>query len=208
MKHFSKYSTKAALAERLAAWKSVENVIWRGSWIKALQKIRPSLQIHLIPADTFNKENAGWWKFQPFNWHRGNKWNEFLASYWGPRVQRYKTKLRGFQGYNVWTGPTDKAPKSTGIWIIIMMLRLWNDPAERATEDIWGYIAWHEMKHPLKVKKGWLQVQPTIQKVEQEAAFYSFSNNFSPYNGLAWGFCRPSSSPSHRGGSHRSCRCV
>lgn len=59
MKHFSKYSTKAALAERLEAGISVENVIWRGSRIKALPKIRPSLQIHLIPADTFNKGNVG-----------------------------------------------------------------------------------------------------------------------------------------------------
>lgn len=50
---------KAALAERLEAEKSVENGIRLASWIKALPKISPSLQIHLITADTFNKENAG-----------------------------------------------------------------------------------------------------------------------------------------------------
>lgn len=49
---------KAALAEQPEACESMENGIWLGSWFKALPKISPSLQIHLIPADTFNKENA------------------------------------------------------------------------------------------------------------------------------------------------------
>ena len=170
---------KAALAEQPEACESMEKGIWLGSWLKALPKISPSLQIHLIPADTFIKENAGWWKFQPFNWHWGNKRKEFFASDWGPRDQLNVPELRELLARQC-LNRTNKDPKSTGDWIIIMMHSLWKDQGEGTTENLWGYNAWNEIKCLLKSKEN-----PGAQHYltgEQKAArrsFYLFSNKQS-----------------------------